>query len=360
MLLEAARQWFDSHGLPCAWRKDLGLDGRPAHAILRPPQGATIPLEPLGLAIVVPDLHLATGNDVFRYNTDTHARRLERFLGALVTLRNELTDQFTGFACVQLGDFYDLMRADGIDANSKRQHIDARYPEVMRLCRALPMLHCIGNHDKDFWFHPPPTDQANYAIARTLGSGNMLCFHGHDKVTLFNILVHNRAETLALSVLNAINTLPFFGELTSWLQANADHSLEDEAFGTTQSLPWDRGSQGPSGWSAPWVDRGDTADLGNVIRGFEKGLDRELAVAFIGHSHRPGISWAPVAQRRVPLIDVGSWTYGRAEFAIVAEDGIGLAQLTAEPLRPAGENAVGCRPCSRSGPESLPSWRSSP
>lgn len=328
MQLDSALQWFRSHGLPCSFRTDIGLDGHPTAAILRPPAGTTIPLDPLGLAIVVPDLHLATGNDVFRYNNDAHERRLERFLQALVTLRDELSDQFSGFACVQLGDFYDLMRAEGGDATSKRRNIDEQYPEIVRLCRALPMLHCIGNHDKDFWLEPPPTDQASYAIARTLGSGNMLCFHGHDKVTLFNILVHNRAETLALTVLNAINTLPFFGELTAWLQANGDHSLADESFGTTQSLPWARGSQGPIGWAAPWVDRGDTANLGNVIRGFEKGLNRELALAFIGHSHRPGISWAPVAQRRVPLIDVGSWTYGRAEFAIVAEDGVGLVRLT--------------------------------
>jgi hypothetical protein len=50
-------------------------------------------------------------------------------------------------------------------------------------------------------------------------------------------------------------------------------------------------------------------------------------VAFVGHSHRPGISWCPVASRRVPLIDVGSWTYGRAEFAVVCADGVGLARL---------------------------------
>ena len=327
MLLNDAKQWFQAHGLPCAWRHDVDLDGNTADAILRPPAGSSIPLDPLGLAIVVPDLHLATGNDIFHFNDDAHALRLERFLRALVSLRDELTGQFSGFACVQLGDFYDLMRAAGLDANEKRKNIDAHYPEIMKLCRALPMLHCIGNHDKDFWLSPPPTDQANYAIARTLGSGNMLCFHGHDKVTLFNIVEHNRAETLGLTLLNAINTVPLLGIFSSWLQANGDKSLQDENFNTTASLPWARGSQGPAGWTAPWVDRGDTANLGTVIRGFEKGLNRELSVAFIGHSHRPGISWAPVAQRRVALIDVGSWTYGRAEFAIVAEDGIGLARL---------------------------------
>jgi len=327
MKLTEAQAWFQAHGLAVSWRQDIGLDGKLADAILRPPPGASIPLDPLGLAIVVPDIHLAVGNDPFRFNDVNRARRLEGFLRALLALRDELGGQFQGFDCVQLGDFYDLMRAPGLSAHAKRANIDAQYPQVMQLCRALPMLHCIGNHDKDFWLEPPPTDEANYALARTLGSPQLLCFHGHDKVTMFNIVVHNWAETLALTALNVINTLPLLGEFTAWLQATGDQSLEDDAIDETTSEAWDEGVQGPVGWTAPWVARADAADLGNVIRGFEKGLGQQVQVAFIGHSHRPGISWAPVATRRVALIDVGSWTYGRTEFAIVATDGIGLAHL---------------------------------
>jgi hypothetical protein len=85
---------------------------------------------------------------------------------------------------------------------------------------------------------------------------------------------------------------------------------------------------GPDGWTAPWVARNDAVELGTVIRGCEKGLQHAVRIVFVGHSHRPGISWAPVTQLRdVPLIDVGSWTYGRTEFAVVATDGIGLAHL---------------------------------
>lgn len=65
-----------------------------------------------------------------------------------------------------------------------------------------------------------------------------------------------------------------------------------------------------------------------MIRGFEKGLGAQVKVAFFGHTHRPGISWAPVTQQRaVPIVDVGSWTYGRAELALVASDGVGLCRL---------------------------------
>jgi len=328
MRLAEAKEWFEAHGLPFAWRQERWKDELPTESILRPDPASTVPLDPLGLAVVIPDLHLAVGNDVFRYNVADRERRLERFLAALVTLRDELANDFVGFAAVQLGDFYDLMRVPGIDAHAKRQAIDAAYPRVIELCRKLPLLHCIGNHDKDFWRHPPPAAEASYAMARLLGGPDLLCFHGHDKVTLFNVVVHNWAETLALTLLNTIDTLPILGDLTSWLQSVGDGTLEDETFGMTESKAWDKGVPGPQGWSAPWVARIDAVELGTTIRGFEKGLNHVVKVAFVGHSHRPGISWAPVTQQRlVPLVDVGSWTYGRAEFAIVASDGIGLAHL---------------------------------
>jgi hypothetical protein len=329
MELAEVQAWFAAHGLPFSWRRDLDGNGQPADAILRPPEGEMIPLDPLAVAIVVPDIHLAGGNDIFRYLAPAeHEARLERFLRALHALRDELTDQFQSFACVQLGDFYDLMRVPGVNPNDKRAAVDAAYPTITDLARRLPLLHCIGNHDKDFWRSPPSDAVAKYALARVVGGPDILCFHGHDKVTLFNVVVHNLPETLALTVLNAINTLPVLGWLTSWLQSLGDDSLADDAIGTTHSLPWGRGVPGPDGWSAPWVARNDAVALGTVIRGFEKGLNHVVRVAFIGHSHRPGISWAPVTQlREVALIDVGSWTYGRAEFAVVASDGIGLAYL---------------------------------
>ncbi len=328
MQLAEAQQWFADHGLPFAWRQDIGTDNQPADAILRPPSGTTIPLDPLGLAVVIPDVHLAQGNDIFRYNVADRERRLEQFLTALAALRDELAQGFVGFACVQLGDFYDLMRVQGVDANAKRAIVDAAYPRVMELCRALPVLHCVGNHDKDLWREPPPAAQASYALARQIGGPDILCFHGHDKVTLFNVVVHNWPQTLALTLLNTIDSLPILGALTSWLQSIGDATLEDDAYGTTASKPWPKGVPGPDGWSAPWVARDDAVDLGTVIRGFEKGLNHAVQIAFVGHSHRPGISWTPVTQQRlVPLVDVGSWTYGRAEFAVVATDGIGLAHL---------------------------------
>jgi hypothetical protein len=116
------------------------------------------------------------------------------------------------------------------------------------------------------------------------------------------------------------------------IQKCLDQSFAEPTSDDLTSLPWDPAKvAGPDGWLAPWVERSGAAQLGQCIRGYELCVDRRVEVLLIGHSHRPGISWCPVSQtRRVPVIDVGSWTYGRAEFAVVCTDGVGLAALTTQ------------------------------
>jgi hypothetical protein len=122
--------------------------------------------------------------------------------------------------------------------------------------------------------------------------------------------------------------VPIVGAVTAWLQRILDGSFKEGWVSNSSDLPWDAAAvPGPEGWSAPWVARSSAVDYGGAVRGIELCTRERVELAFIGHSHRPGISWCPVASRRVPLIDVGSWTYGRTEFAIVCEDGVGLARL---------------------------------
>src|SRR3954453_23230211 len=98
MRLAEAQSWFKKRGLPFVWRRDVGQDDAPAEALLRPPAGGEIPLGPLGLAVVVPDLHLGVGNDIFRYDDGVkHEQRLISFLEGLIALRDELAGSMIGF-----------------------------------------------------------------------------------------------------------------------------------------------------------------------------------------------------------------------------------------------------------------------
>jgi hypothetical protein len=118
------------------------------------------------------------------------------------------------------------------------------------------------------------------------------------------------------------------GVLGSFVQRVIDGSSKDPWSENPASVPWPKAAvPGPAGWAAPWVGRSSAVQLGAAISGFELCVSQEMQVVLVGHSHRPGISWSPVAGRRVPVVDVGSWTYGRAEFAVVCPDGIGIGRL---------------------------------
>jgi hypothetical protein len=322
MQLAEVEQWFGDRGLPFAWRQE-----RPGQAaILRPPPGRQIPIGNVRVGILVPDVHLGWGNDVFRFNDPNRERRLERFLELLAELRDELGT--SAFTAVQLGDYFDFWRAPGFTAAQARAMILAQYPTLIQLGVSLPFRHCIGNHDAQFVSAAGRPLGLDAEIVRTIGTSAVVCFHGHDNRTLQALNVDALFETIGLNLLNLVNSTPLLGAVTSWLQRVGDGTFQESWVHDSASLPWDAAQvQGPAGWDAPWVSRSSAVEYGAALRGIELCLRQRVQVAFVGHSHRPGISWCPVAARRVPLIDVGSWTYGRAEFAVVCGDGVGLARL---------------------------------
>jgi hypothetical protein len=127
--------------------------------------------------------------------------------------------------------------------------------------------------------------------------------------------------------------MPVLGGVAAALQRYFDASLQDPIFETLAhtSVAWPSaptGTVAPSGWLAPWVVRDGAMQLGEPLLGWEQGVGQPLLAGIVGHSHRPGISWTEVDfERRIPLVDVGSWTYGRTSFGVVAADGIGVAEI---------------------------------
>lgn len=316
MLLDEVKSFFEAAGVALEWRID---NGRPA--VLRPP--ASRPLE-VGTAVVIGDLHLGVGDDVFRYHDPERHGRFERFLDVLHGLARRSPD----FKALQVGDWYDFWRVPPGTPEAVRRAVDAQYPGIAARARSLPLLHCIGNHDSQLAAAPPPPSEYDCAVFRLVGQEG-ICFHGHDAATLRDLVSEAKGRDIGVAIVNAINQIPSVGRLTYLLQRAADDSFQDPYLeASAASKPWPPALvPGPDGWDAPWVAREQAADLGVLIAGMQEILGRQLAIAFVGHTHRPGISWMPVGARRVPLVDVGSWTYGRAELAIVARDGVGLARL---------------------------------
>jgi hypothetical protein len=318
-----------AQGLQFHWLTDAA--GRPMQATLA---NGALALS-VDAAIIIPDVHLGIGRgDCFQETDPTRVARFASFLNVLARLRDSLPPQ--RFAAVQLGDFFDVTRttAPGASFDTRLDILFGAYPEIMRVATALPLLHCIGNHDHELFDNRAelPARGINAHIVRALGGG-VLAFHGNDFVSLADVELDVNYQTWLLSLVQSVVTMPVIGPAIDALQRYFDASLQDPIFGDTNntSLAWPvppAGSVFPAGWSAPWVFRDGAAQLGQPLLCWEQDVGQQVTLAILGHSHRPGIGWTQIGfNRRVPLVDVGSWTYGRTNFAVVGTDGIGVAEL---------------------------------
>jgi hypothetical protein len=328
--LDEIAAFFAAQGLPIRWLADGG--GPPMRAVLT--DGSALDLS-VDAAVVIPDVHLGIGrSDAFQEGDATRTGRLERFLGVLARLKGSLPAG--RFAAVQLGDFFDVMRTSqpGASFTDRLAIVLRAYPNVAELATALPLLHCIGNHDHELFDHRADLGGLgiNAHIVRALGPG-VLAFHGNDLVSLANIQLSVDYQTWLLSLVQSVVSMPVLGDVVEALQRFFDRSLADPIFDDPShtSLAWPRAPEGasvPQGWSAPWVVRDDAAQLGVPLLGWEQQVRQDLRLGIVGHSHRPGISFTEVADgQTIPLVDVGSWTYGRTNIAIVGTDGIGVAEI---------------------------------
>lgn len=326
MHLDDVRAFFAAQGLPFTWLADE--DAPPMKALRATP----LPLS-VDAAIVVPDLHLGIGRgDPFQQADPARTTLLESFLDVLAMLRDSLPAG--RFAAVALGDFFDVMRALRPAASfaERLDDIRAAYPGVLDRAAELPLLHCIGNHDHELFDHRAelPALGINAHIWRFLGPG-VIAFHGNDLVSLRDIDLDVAHQTALLSLVQSLASMPLAGPLVQALQRLGDQSLEDPIFGDPShtSLPWPKASgTTPAGWSAPWVQRDHAQQLGVPLLDMQNRFGQLLDLAIVGHTHRPGISFTQTnAGHRIPLVDVGSWTYGRATFAVVCEEGVGIGVL---------------------------------
>ncbi|CAN5815619.1 hypothetical protein BH09MYX1_BH09MYX1_42240 [soil metagenome] len=291
--------------------------------------------------VVIPDMHFAAGDggDVFAFgSTPTPLARLGSLVDGLVGFKTSYEASGRRLSVLQLGDLYDVWRAypEYVDhPTSDYGVIESAYGGVIgNLMDACDARVCVGNHDATMANYPPSwARNANgpngrLAYAQAFVSGKILGFHGHQVDQMVEAMGSQSGEAAArvATILAKLSS-----SLSQLIQQNVDFAIDFFADPSPQQLVDVALRQWPSSTSLTdtsvfqsprWCDREHPEHLRALIEGISGAS--MVRIAFVGHSHRPGVTGVTVGSRFVPVIDVGSWVWGASQIAIAVEGEVSL------------------------------------
>jgi UDP-2,3-diacylglucosamine pyrophosphatase LpxH len=280
--------------------------------------------------VALPDMHLATfgAGDIFRGTDPTARDRLLSLLKGLVDVGKSVP----AMSIVHVGDLYDVWRAypeyKDHPTSDYRRIEDAYGDCIGMLTQTLGARVCVGNHDAALgvfppsWARTPNGVTTQLAYAHTFGSGRVLAFHGHQEDSISRAM---QAQDGSDVVQIMTEVAKISNPLSQLVQRGFDMMIDffsDSALSLTDTLGarWPGADPPPDahGFTSPrWCDRAGRDVLQRLV-GALPNADA-LRLVIVGHSHRAGISAVHVEGQLVPLVDVGSWVWGRSQLAIARE-----------------------------------------
>ncbi len=287
--------------------------------------------------VALPDLHLGDGGkaDIFRGTAGgRHRARFTKFLRALVACKQELARSNRRLSVVQVGDCYDVWRAFPFHSNIRGRTyaaIQAAYAEIIALLvDELDTRFCVGNHDSVLATSPPDWGfgGGRIAYAQRFCSGRVFAFHGHQGDQLADELAGQHGQTwVALG-----STLAGVANAAGMALQKALDRHEDAFPGDDGGWPEGPSPEAGSRWRARrWSDygprRGRFERVLAAMAQASPAVERPVQLLLVGHTHRPGVTWLAREGRTIPVVDVGSWTYGRSQFGVVTEGNASLWEL---------------------------------
>jgi hypothetical protein len=326
--------------------RDRGMAVRPVEAGGRPisvtwDPRITGPIFGNRALVVLPDLHLGDGGgaDIFRGNGGVveYRTRLERFLEALGFAKDRLEAEGNILKVIQLGDCYDVWRAYPFHENvagRTYEAIHAAYSKVVSLLiDRLDTRFCIGNHDAILARYPPDWAFAaggRIAYAQRVSEGRVFTFHGHQTDTIVEEMAAQNGQ-VAVAIASAFSVLPVVHPalqgLQEWIDQREDAYPDDDG-------SWPEGDPPPDGpfSAARWSDRGGrervTERIFEALSASVPSIAAPVRLIIVGHTHRPGVAWITGPDGRpIPVVDVGSWAWGRSQFAIGVEGSVALWEV---------------------------------
>jgi UDP-2,3-diacylglucosamine pyrophosphatase LpxH len=286
--------------------------------------------------IAIPDVHLSDAGpgDIFLARSQDAVPRL---VGLLTAVRDLLNAHPASVRAVQLGDWFDVWRAEGGDVRATQYGAienAAVYRQILDLDAQIGLAHLVGNHDASFLRALPDRRAAQPALFRLgfwLGQ-NVYALHGHqtDITPPTNLpgdqFVVAAATTIA-EFIPGVTTLEAYVDrfgtgngIKEWLLSSLGLVRVDP---DPPPRPADPGPLPPAIAQATLVLREARDDLARIARqvsALPASHGRSATVVIVGHSHNPCVSVSRVGGAPVVIIDAGSWTYGQANVLVASAD----------------------------------------
>jgi UDP-2,3-diacylglucosamine pyrophosphatase LpxH len=295
--------------------------------------------------LAIPDVHLADGRggDIFM---DGHPDAIARLVAVLQAIEDFIAT--TPLRTVQLGDWFDVWRAEGGDVRSTNygaiQNANV-YRSILDLDARIGLTHVIGNHDASFLRALPDRRAAQpalFGLGFWLGNG-AFAIHGHQTdiapppnspLDQFFVAAATTVAEFAPGVTSFeayIDRYDGLAGVVQWLLSGFGLLRPDPPI---QPRPPDAGPLPEGVVEACLVVRESRDDLTRLARAIEalpSSQGRSLKALLVGHSHKPCISVSRLPGAPVVIIDAGSWTYGQANVLLAADNTAAVFDVVRSP-----------------------------
>jgi len=286
--------------------------------------------------VAIPDVHLGDGSagDIFLAGSNDAVSRL---VAVMTTLKNLLNQPGAEISAIQLGDWFDVWRAEGGDVQAAQfgaiQNV-AAYRQILDLDAELGLAHIIGNHDASFLGALPDrrvTQPGLFRLGFWLGQ-KVYAMHGHQTdiappANLPSDQFFVAAATTMAEFVPGVTTFEAYADrfgnvdgVVQWLLSCFGLLRRDPG---PQPRPPDTQALPTNVLEATLVLREARDDIARVARevsALPQSNGRSASVVIVGHSHAPCVSVSRTTDSPTVILDAGSWTYGQGSVLIAAED----------------------------------------
>lgn len=274
------------------------------------------------LIVCIPDMHLLEKgiNDHFYDNKPVY---IDRFIDLIDFLSN-LKAQESDLEIIQLGDMYDLWKAEG---NSNE--IFETYTDTIMKLNDLSPIYIIGNHDIDLYkkYYGDITFGRKWRYYSNLGNKLRIIYEHGFQADFFNNQ-DSWSGAIGKDITKIVNMMEYIEPDIETILGSAWDQVS-RMFSKYNVFTPVNDPQGftPHEYLQFYIDLMEKYNSGKTYDNF--GSDSvDLSLAVIGHTHKARLVQMPINDKIYYVMDCGSWVGGGHELGAISGKEIALFQWT--------------------------------